>query len=222
MKKSVYLIVGSILFCVALLLVSLFAKEKIFVEEFSVDQRYHIEGEKVELTFTATLSQPVDELVLCRNGSPCGTMQDDGTNGDADSNDGQYSCKITICHEGEGTEQFSIEAEKIKGQQIEVWFFERPDEEQAAVMFDQIDQINQEIENKTRSYTTEEGVPLEMVPDAIRAVSKYIEELYHAGIVLEYYVGDSYVEYRLNSGIPCVYTPHMGETTKEDRLEKEE
>ncbi len=196
--------------------ITLFAKwtEKNTILTLSANETSFMVETESDITFTVQTNDTVSSVDLYKSNEKIATMYDDGTNGDAISNDGifSYSYLISSSSEIEYT-YYAIADGNYVSNNVTVRFYDSltiEDYNDFVSIFDEIKNIENQFKDANDKVNKDD------INDCLLAIKDYALTLQNAGLV-HYY--DLYeingqlisITIKLSSGLEIVFVPNNGE-----------
>lgn len=180
--------------------------KNIALENFSASETNFIVGQETSITFTVKTTD-VKTVDLCLNdGKVVEKMQDDGTGGDAEANDGIYTCVVATKIDKPTSVEYYAKYLNVTSEKISISYFAQPSEELRQEYID----VQQEVDAIEEQYLEEDGyISNENISEVLKHVAEYAEELQKEEIVLSYEITESSIVMKLSSGLTSVYAPEI-------------
>lgn len=180
----------------------------IFLTNFTIDTSDIIVGDSKGVTFNVSLStdQSLDDVeyvvVKDENENVVTNLYDDGNGVDEVARDGIYSGSDNISSPSKAyTAYYATALGEISNKEYINYYTILTDEE--------ID-VSYEVENTVNSISRQVN-NVEEAEQLFGEIISYLHTKKEEGIVEEYYKGVDTIEYKLSSGITCIYTLDTGE-----------
>lgn len=190
-------------------------KEPLVLSELECSNIYLVADTKNEVTFTVKANQALESVSLYDEYNVATPMYDNGTNGDAEANDGIYSCKLVLkknCQETKSA-QYQCRMEEVQSNIVKVYYFPQPTEESALEAMEDYEELSENILSLEQAFADNNGiVPDDSYSDLFDAITDELDMSRDAGVVLHYEREDNSLYVKMTSGLSMVYAPRTADT----------
>ena len=210
--KALWLTIASVaaIAAVAVVLCLFLFGEKQKLTNFTADEIYLVSEQETTVLFSVRASKRVDSITLYQGDEEIGEMRDNGKKGDAQADDGIYTCRIELEESTRKlkTLEFTCDSETATSEVLNLYVFPGLDEKSAEEALEDYEDLTEEIFDSVERYTDDEGnIPQEDRDGALEKVLEVLNEAVEEKTVLHYSVTDHTVVVKMTSGLAMVWTP---------------